>query len=92
MLDEPSLQFDWEESIEISARVHRALDFVARVLRERGSTGQPIWPVVPSSSSTMLACTGGVPLHGCRQTPRATLWRAASERGTTCWAQASFCR
>ena len=37
MLDEPSLQFDWEESIEISARAHRALGFVARVLWERGA-------------------------------------------------------
>ena len=49
MRDEPALQFDWEESIEISARARRALDFVARALRERGSAGQPIWPIVPSS-------------------------------------------
>ena len=48
-LDEPALQFDWEESIGISARARRALDFVARVLRERGTAGQPIWPIVPSS-------------------------------------------
>ena len=27
----------------------RALDFVARALREKGSAGQPIWPIVPSS-------------------------------------------
>ena len=48
-MDEPALQFDWEESIAISARARRALDFVARVLRERGTAGQPIWPIVPSS-------------------------------------------
>ena len=30
MRDEPALQFDWEESIEISARARRALDFLAR--------------------------------------------------------------
>ena len=49
MRDEPSLQFDWEESMEVSARAHRALDFVARALREKGSAGQPMWPIVPSS-------------------------------------------
>ena len=48
-LDEPAMHFDWEESIAISARARRALDFVARVLRERGTAGQPIWPIVPSS-------------------------------------------
>ena len=37
MLDEPSLHFDWEKSIEMSERAHLALDFVARVLLERGS-------------------------------------------------------
>ena len=55
MWEEPSLQFDWEKSIGISARARRALEFVARALREKGSlalpgsAGQPIWPIVPSS-------------------------------------------
>ena len=52
--DEPSLQFDWEGSIEISARARRALNLLARAMRERGSAGQPIWPIVPSS----LYCRG----------------------------------
>ena len=33
MRDEPSLQFDWEESTGISERAHRALGLVARALR-----------------------------------------------------------
>ena len=37
--DEHSLQFDWEESIGISARTRRALHFVALALRVRGSAG-----------------------------------------------------
>ena len=49
MRDETTLQFDWEKSLEISARASRALDFVARVLQEKGSAGQPIRPLVPSS-------------------------------------------
>ena len=39
MRDETTLQFDWEESLEISARARRALDFVARALRKKGSAG-----------------------------------------------------
>ena len=37
------------QSIEILARARRALNFVALSLREKGSAGQPIWPIVPSS-------------------------------------------
>ena len=53
MRDEPALQFDWEESIEISARARRALDFLARETGRAkavdAATGQqerdwPLWP------------------------------------------------
>ena len=66
MRDEPVLQFDWEE---ISARARRALDFVARALRERGSAGQPTGPsskfgradirlLMTSRSRSSLGCVG----------------------------------
>ena len=48
MRHEPTLAFDRKERIGVSARVHSALDFVALVILEKGSTGQPIWPIVPS--------------------------------------------
>ena len=95
MRDEHSLQFDWEDSIEISARARRALDFVAGALRERGSAGQPIWPIVPSSLYCAFiesrlrdlrvtrACMGGVLSYGCRRRPRAMPLRSASERPRT---------
>ena len=51
MRDEPSLQFDWEDSIEISARARLALDFVALALREKRSVAVRKAPAIATRTS-----------------------------------------
>ena len=92
------------ESIAMSARARRALDFVARVLRERGTAGRPIWPIVPSSlyhaftedrlrdlPVLVISYEARVCGWGAIIRPlRVMPWRAASVRRMAYWAQ-TFC-
>ena len=41
--------FDWDAPRSLSARARRALDYAKEALDRFGESGQPLWPVVPSS-------------------------------------------
>jgi hypothetical protein len=50
--EEKAAVFDWDRELQVSERAQRALDFMRTAVENQekyGHSGQPLWPVVPSS-------------------------------------------
>jgi hypothetical protein len=46
---ENDMAFDWDRPLVVSARARNALDFMRTAIERYGNSGQPLWPIVPSS-------------------------------------------
>ena len=47
--EEELMEFDWDRSLPVSDRARAALDYALEAIQRGGDTGQPLWPVEPSS-------------------------------------------